>query len=48
MVIAVCWPKSPHCYWNSRAIWDYEITVLPATRQRWHSSLYPSRSWYSI
>jgi len=22
--------------------------VLPATRQRWHSSLYPSRSWYSI
>jgi len=37
--IAVRWPKSPHRYWNSRAIWDH--TVLPATRQRWHSSLYP-------
>jgi len=24
------------------------ITVLPATRQRWHSRPYPSRSWYSI
>ena len=24
------------------------ITVLPATRQRWHSCPYPSRSWYSI
>jgi len=23
-------------------------TVLPATRQRWHSRLYPSRIWYSI
>jgi len=23
-------------------------TVLPATRQRWLSRLYPSRSWYSI
>ena len=22
--------------------------MLPATRQRWHSRLYPSRSWYSI
>jgi len=22
--------------------------VLPATRQRWHSRLYPGRSWYSI
>jgi len=22
--------------------------VLPATRQRWHSRPYPSRSWYSI
>ena len=21
--------------------------MLPATRQRWHSRLYPSRSWYS-
>jgi len=37
--IAVRWPKSPHRYWNSCAIWDH--TVLPATRQRWHSSLYP-------
>jgi len=36
----------PHRYGNSRAIWDH--TVLPATRQRWHSRLYPSRSWYSI
>ena len=26
--------------------WDH--TVLPATRQRWLSCLYPSRSWYSI
>jgi len=34
--IAVRWPKSPHRYWNSRAIWDH--TVLPATRQRWHSN----------
>jgi len=23
-------------------------TVLPATRRRWHSRLYHSRSWYSI
>jgi len=23
-------------------------TVLPANWQRWHSSLYPSWSWYSI
>jgi len=38
--------QSPHHYWNSRAIWDH--TVLPDTRQRWYSSLYPSRSWYSI
>ena len=22
--------------------------MLPATRQRWHSRLYPSQSWYSI
>ena len=27
-------------------LWDH--TVLPATRQRWHSRLYPSHSWYSI
>jgi len=38
--------KTPHRYGNSRAIWDH--TALPATRQRWHSRLYPSRSWYSI
>jgi len=44
--IAVRWPKSPHRYWNSRAVWHH--TVLPASRQRWHSSLYLSRSWYSI
>ena len=36
----------PHRYGNSHAVWDH--TVLPATRQRWHSRLYPSRSWYSI
>ena len=34
------------CHRNSHAIWD--PAVLPATRQRWHSRLYPSRSWYSI
>jgi len=28
----------PHRYVNSRAIWNH--TVLPATRQRWHSRLY--------
>jgi len=33
--------KQPHCYGNSRAIWDH--TVLPATQQRWHSRLYPSQ-----
>jgi len=38
--------SSSHRYGNSHAIWDH--TVLPATRQRWHSRLYPSRSWYSI
>jgi len=38
--------KKPHRYGNSRAIWDH--TVLPATRQRWQSRLYPNRSWYSI
>ena len=38
--------KKPHRYGNSRAIRDH--TVLPAIRQRWHSRLYPSRSWYSI
>jgi len=37
---------SPHRYGNSHAIWDH--TALPATRQRWHSRLYLSRSWYSI
>jgi len=31
----------PHRYGNSRAIWDH--TVLPATRQRSHSRLYPSQ-----
>jgi len=35
----------PHSYGKSHAIWDH--TVLPATRQRWHSRLCPSRSWYS-
>ena len=34
--------KPSHCYWNSRAVRDH--TVLPATRQRWHSCLYPSRT----
>jgi len=36
----------PYRYGNSLAIQDR--TALPATRQRWHSRLYPSRSWYSI
>jgi len=27
VTIAVRWLKSPHCYWNSCAIWDH--TVLP-------------------
>jgi len=30
MDIAVRWPKSPHRYWNSRAIWDK--CYLPAGR----------------
>ena len=38
--------KLPHRYGNSHATWDN--TVLPATRQRWHSRPYPSRSLYSI
>jgi len=33
--------QKPHRYGNSRAILDYTDTVLPATRQRWHSRLYP-------
>ena len=44
--VAVCSVTRPHRDGNSRAIWDH--TVLPATRQRWHSRPYPSRSWYSI
>ena len=44
--IAVRNVTSPHRYGNSHAIRDH--AVLPATRQRWHSHLYPSRSWYSI
>ena len=34
---------SPHRYRKSHAMWDH--SVLPATRQRWLSRLYPSRSW---
>jgi len=44
--IAVCRQACHHRYGNSHTIWDH--TVLPATRQRWHSRLYPSQSWYSI
>jgi len=33
--------KSPHRYGNSRAIWNH--IVLPATRQTWHSRLYPAK-----
>jgi len=44
--IAVWQSNLLHRYRNSRAIWNH--TVLPATRQRWHSCPYPSRSWYSI
>ena len=36
--IAVC--NMPHCYENSRAIWDH--TEFLTTRQRRHSHLYPS------
>ena len=36
----------PHRCGNSHAIQNH--TVLPATRQRWPSRVYPSRSWYSI
>jgi len=42
--IAVCEGTSP--LGKSHAIWDH--TVLPTTRQRQFSRLYPSRSWYSI
>jgi len=38
--------KVAHRYGNSHATWYH--TVLPATRQSWHSRPYPSRSWYSI
>ena len=44
--IAVCRQACHHRYGSSHTIWDH--TVLPTTRQRWHSRLYPSRSWYSI
>jgi len=44
--IAVCRQACHHRYGNSHAIWDH--TVLPETRQSWHSRLYPSQSWYSI
>jgi len=33
--------QAPHRYGNSRAMWDH--TVLPATRQGWHSRLYPTQ-----
>ena len=36
----------PRSYGNSRVILDH--TVLPATRQSWHSRPYTSLSWYSI
>ena len=38
--------KVANRYGNSHATWDH--TVLSATRQRWHSRPYPSRSWYSL
>ena len=42
--IAVGSVTLPHRYGNSHVIWDH--TVLPAIRQRWHSSrLYPSRRY---
>ena len=47
--IAVRNATLPHHYWHSHqshAIWDH--TLLPATRQRWHSRLYTSQSWYLI
>ena len=33
--------------WHA-AMGTHMHTVLPTTRQRWHSHLYPSQSWYSI
>ena len=33
--------QAPQHYGNSRAIWDH--TMLPVTRQRWHSQLYLSQ-----
>jgi len=43
--ISSSWTSS-HCYEKSHNVWDH--TMLPATRQRWFSRLYPSGSWYSI
>jgi len=38
--IAACRQACYRRYGNSHTIWDH--TVLPATRQRWHSRLYPT------
>jgi len=40
--------RSLTCHTATGTHMPYGITQLPATRQRWHSRLYPSRSWYSI
>jgi len=40
--------SSQGCHTATGTHIPHGITVLPATRQRWHSHSYPSRSWYSI
>jgi len=40
--------SSQGCHTATRTHMPYGITVLPATRQRWHSRPYPSRRLYSI
>jgi len=40
--------RSLTCHNATGTHMPHGITRLPATRQRWHSRLYPSQSWYSI
>ena len=40
--------SSQSCHTATGTHMPYRITVLPATRQRWHSRPYPSRRWYLI
>ena len=45
-VIAVCWPKSPHRYWNSRATSDHTVLteVAGSTRNIPYSNRHPHRT----